>query len=165
MTQLKKKNKKYKSNKLIIVLSIVFAAMLFGIAFLAYLYVSQNFQSVSVSTGDTAVTETADDTVAGVYTPYKAIESETEKDTPLAAVFGSSYSQYGGELILFEDGTFTLYIGVSNNEDSTGTYNEENGVISAVYESGKTAEFQVSADENGKKIIIVPMGLYNIYFH
>lgn len=141
----------------------MFAVLLFAAVIITYFAVSQNQKSNGTNAPDTAVM--AEDTIAGTYKPYKAVESETGKEAPLATVFGSAYSQYGGELTLLEDGTFTVYIGISNSDDSSGTYTRKNNKITALYKSGETAVFTVERNSEGEKTIIVPMGLYNIYFH
>lgn len=155
---MRKKNKKYKSNKVIILLSVVLALLLCAAALITCLIASGNNNTPEADASDAALT------VYGSYRPYKAIEIETGREEALGAVFGSAYGQYGGELTLNDDGSFSLYAGVSNSDDSTGTYTIENGCINALYKSGKTAVFTVETNSQNEISITVPMGLYNIYF-
>lgn len=188
----RKKNKKYKSNKIIILLSIVFAAILVTATAIAFFMFSQNTDnpsadnlqsnsqpsfsettSLETTLSETALPETipsetdsseiAETSIYTSYKPYKAIESETAKETSLVTVFGSAYSQYGGELKLNEDKTFSLYVGISNSNDSEGTFVLEDDKINAIFNSGKEKEFTIT-EEDGITVIIVPMGLYNVYF-
>lgn len=164
---IKKKNKKYKSNKFIILLSIAFAAILVATVAIAYFIFVQNHQNISQNglqnDFQNSLEETSEVPFYTSYKPYKAIEIETEKEVTLATVFGTAYSQYGGELTLNEDNTFSLYVGISNSDDSEGTFTLEDDNIKAVFNSGEEKEFVV-AQENEVTVIIVPMGLYNIYF-
>lgn len=189
---MKKKNKKYKSNKIIIFLSIVFAAILITAAVIAYFIFAQNTEnpspdklqndtqpSLSETTSlqttspettlkETVVSETDSSEVTEVslytsYKPYKAIESETGKETSLTTVFGTAYSQYGGELKLNEDKTFSLYVGISKSDDSEGTFTLEDDKIKATFNSGDEKEFTIT-EEAEATVIIVPIGLYNVYF-
>lgn len=188
----RKKNKKYKSNKIIILLSIVFAAILVTATAIAFFIFAQNTNnssadnlqsnsqpsfsettSLETTPSETASTETipfetdsseiAEASIYTSYKPYKAIESETAKETSLVTVFGSAYSQYGGELKLNEDKIFSLYVGVSNSNDSEGTFVLEDDKINATFNSGEEKEFTIT-EEDGITVIIVPMGLYNVYF-
>lgn len=156
---MKQRNKKYKSNKSIILLSAVFAVLLCAAVLITYFLFSDSARTTADGTPDESLP------LAGSYKPYKAVESETGREQTLGAVFGSSYGQYGGELTLSGDGAFTVYVGASNNDDAAGTYTVENNRLNAVYNSGRTAVFTVEADPSGEISIIVPMGLYNIYFH
>lgn len=166
----RKKNKKYQSNKLIIVLSIVFAALLFSAAISAYLIFGGD-NSRNTATPDNVVetkpgfTQASENDTAEILKPYKAVETETGKDVPLTTVYGKAYSQYGGKLTLNKDGTFSIFVGISNNDDNSGEYTEKDGVIYAVYKSGKTAEFRRNTAEDGTSEIIVQNGIYEIYFH
>lgn len=209
-----KKNRKYKSNKLIIVLSIVFAALLVAAIIIVYCVFlpkaeDSKVETTQVSTVSTTIsqvpsTKVTDNSIAdsveteptnaiqeetqspetssnsqintvqsvttselkieGSYSPYKAIESETGKEVQLTTVFGKSYKQYGGQLTLSEDDTFIVYVGISNSEDSTGKYERNGNELNATYTSGKTSTFVLSETADGELEVIVPMGLYNIYF-
>ncbi len=173
----RKNNKEYKSNKSIILLSIIFALILVAATVIAYYMFGLNSNSISdnnspdsiqrdlseITLSDTDSSDTEEVSFYTSYKPYKAIESETTKEISLATVFGSAYSQYGGELKLNEDNTFSLYVGISNSDDSKGTFNLEDNKIKATFNNGEEKEFLIS-NENGATVIMVPMGLYNIYF-
>ena len=59
-----------------------------------------------------------------IYAKFKPTEAFKEGEAvDLETVFGTGYAKYGDELVLYNDGTFTAYIGVSSNLDATkGTY-------------------------------------------
>lgn len=196
MKKEKKSKRKYGTNKVILILSIVFAALLIGISVFAFLFYESRREEGSVQTESTAaytenesvspntsVVDSEGKTSSEINNgaeqsllqeafqtsqtlalkPYKAIESETGKEISLTDLFGSAYRTYGGELTLTQDGAFSYYIGVSKNGDSKGSYKVEENVLSAVYADGKTAVFRMEEDD-GNLVIIVPIGLYEIYF-
>lgn len=160
MTPVKKKNKKFKSNKVIILLSAVFALVLCAAVLITYLVVSNRDNAENIENSE----NNASFSVAGTYKPYRAVETETGKEEPLGTVFGSAYGKYGGELTLNDDGSFSVYVGASNTDTGIGTYSFQDGIINASYDSGETAVFTLEADDSGAVTVIVPMGLYNIYF-
>ena len=71
---------------------------------------------------------------------------------PLSTVFGTSYTKYGCELVLNPDSTFTLTLGATNNEDSYGTYTQQEDKLLINYANGITDEFAVTKDEQNKLI-------------
>lgn len=86
--------------------------------------------TAAASTEDeAAVTETDSTEPAPAFailkSSYKTAEAFdlTGKSVDLETVFGTGYAKNGDELILNDDGTFTMYIGVYANPDSVkGTY-------------------------------------------
>lgn len=161
------KRKKNKFNKAIILLSISFAVLLCAVTAIVYFIFVQDKPENSEATPDNVVMTNAqmptESENASVFKPYKAVETEVNKEVPLTTVFGSAFGNYGGELSLNPDGTFTLSLGAQKG-DTYGTYTEQDGKISVEYSDGKTDEFIVEKDENNNAEIKIQMGLYTIYF-
>lgn len=79
------------------------------------------------ATGDevtTTATTEATKSENEIYAKFKPTEAFKDGEAvDLETVFGTGYAKYGDELILYNDGTFTAYIGISSNPDATrGTY-------------------------------------------
>lgn len=165
MNQLKRKKNKF--NKAIILLSISFAVLLCAVTAIVYFIFVQDKPENSEATPDNVVMTNAqmptESERASVFKPYKAVETEVNKEVPLTTVFGSAFGNYGGELSLNPDGTFTLSLGAQKG-DTYGTYTEQDGKILVEYSDGKTDEFIVEKDENNNAEIKIQMGLYTIYF-
>ncbi len=165
MKLLARKKNKYNFNKAIILISIAVAVLLSAITAIVYFVATQgNSDDVNydyaIVTDPNMPTESEN---ASVFKAYKAVESETGKEVPLTTVFGSAYSTYGGELVLNPDSTFTLTLGATNDENSYGTYTEQEDKLLINYSNGKTDEFAVTKDENKNAEIQIQMGLYIIY--
>lgn len=80
------------------------------------------------ATGDeattTEATQAATKSEDEIYAKFKPTEAfKNGEAVSLETVYGTGYAEYGDELILYNDGTFTAYIGVTGNPDSVkGTY-------------------------------------------
>ena len=164
MKLLAKKNKQH-FNKAIILLSIALATVLCVVTAVVYFVAtSGNKQNINydyvIETDPNMPTESAN---ASVFKAYKAVESETNREVPLSTVFGTSYTKYGCELVLNPDSTFTLTLGATNNEDSYGTYTQQEDKLLINYANGKTDEFAVTKDEQNNAEIQIQMGLYKNY--
>ncbi len=164
---MKRKKNKTNFNKAIILLSVSVAVLLCAVTAVVYFAVTADKQVSNEATPDNVImtnaevpTESAE---ASVFKPYKAVESEVNKEVPLTAVFGSGFSSFGGELVLNPDGTFNLSLGVQNG-DTYGTYTKGDGKLLVKYSDGETDEFIFTEDETGNAEIQIQMGLYTIYF-
>lgn len=165
MKLLAKKKNKASFNKAIILISVSVAVLLCVITAVVYFVATQNNANdvnydYSIVTDPNMPTESDS---SSVFKAYKAIESETGREVPLTTVFGSSFSTYGGKLVLNGDSTFALTLG-ANVEDSYGTYVEQDDKLLINYSNGKTDEFPVTKDEQNNAEIQIQMGLYIIYF-
>ncbi len=162
--------KKNKFNKTIIILSVVFALILIAVTAITYfIYAGKPVNShggqaifeISSPVSGEAQSGLSD---AEYYKPYKAIETERNKEVPLSAVFGTAYSGVGGSLVLNKDGTFILYAGLSNKDEDEGTYLKNNDSVSLTFSDGTTEELPVSVNENGNEEVVIRYGLYSVYF-
>lgn len=116
--------------------------------------------TVAVSTEDEAAVTDSDSSepepeFAILKNSYKTAEAFdlTGKSVPLETVFGTGYAKNGDELILNDDGTFTMYIGVYANPDSVkGTYKVK---------SMTEVEFLFDDDTTKSAVVTVIDGDYN----
>jgi len=97
----------------------------------------------------------------GDWIPRKAVEIETNEEVRLENIFGSSYSSYGGKLVLNSDGTFAFWMGAGIN--NAGTYVLNNGMIEVSY-TERNGKFSYGMYDGDIVTIIVPWDNYNIFF-
>lgn len=106
--------------------------------------------------------------VSGTWTA-KYILDESQNEIDGSVIYGTAYYQYGGELTLNSDGTFSVRMGASTDDLSTkGTYTYNGGgQLSMQYYNDSTASFE-RCSLNGEDAIAMPVDLfgdiYTVYF-
>ena len=101
------------------------------------------------------------------YKPAMAFDMEGNS-VDLTTVYGSSFSEYGGELCFKKDGTFTAFIGAYKNNDSvTGTYKVlSQSEIEMTFNNDTTQNAVITViDVNVEAVEIrLTVGDYNVIF-
>lgn len=106
--------------------------------------------------------------ISGSWTA-KYILNDQQNEVDGSMIYGSAYSQYGGELTLNSDGTFSVRMGASTDDSSTrGTYSYSGGgAITMQYDNDSVADFE-RCTINGSDAIAMPVDLfgdiYTVYF-
>lgn len=97
-----------------------------------------------------------------VYTPYKAVDTDTGNTVSMREVFGTSYS--GGTFVFNSDGTFTDNLSISSV--NSGAYSVSGNTIRATYTNDKNLSISVIASEgNIPSEIVINYGGYDVYFN
>lgn len=106
--------------------------------------------------------------ISGSWTA-KYILNDQQNEVDGSMIYGTAYSQYGGELTLNSDGTFSVRMGASTDDSSTrGTYSYNGGgAITMQYDNDSVADFE-RCTINGSDAIAMPVDLfgdvYTVYF-
>lgn len=106
--------------------------------------------------------------ISGTWTA-KYILDDSQNEIDGSVIYGTAYYQYGGELTLNSDGTFSVRMGASTDDSSTkGTYTYNGGgQLSMQYYNDSTASFE-RCSLNGEDAIAMPVDLfgdiYTVYF-
>lgn len=88
---------------------------------------------------------------------WKPVSGTNSNDAEIDFIseFGTGYRDYGGSLTFKNDGTFALYIGISDGSDTMGTYSFDGNSLSGQYSSGKDAHFSMSQSDDTVSITAV----------
>lgn len=102
---------------------------------------------------------------AGTWVPYQAQDADG-KAVELGEIYQSYSDQYQGSLTFREDGTFSLWLTPGEGDDGThsGTYELQDGQISACFDEGTQTAFTVG-EKDGVYFISLGYGDYTVYFH
>lgn len=115
---------------------------------------------------NTNIEKNTTDKLVGKWKPYKA--EYKEEEISLREVYGSGI-EYGGELILNSDNTYTEFIGIyseDNINDLQGTYRTYGSGEKAVLttNNGKTKALEVLKGEENSSIVLTNNDGTRIYF-
>ncbi|MDP4120320.1 MAG: hypothetical protein Q8876_04585 [Bacillota bacterium] len=120
--------------------------------------------AVSSSTASSA-SSTKNASVVGKWKPYAAVNANTNKSESLSSIYGTAYTQYGGELTFNSDKTFSIWIGVSATDGSgEGTYKISGNTISVSFDNNTKATYQYISNYQGHKAIKTVDNTHYIYF-
>lgn len=106
--------------------------------------------------------------VAGTWNAKYILNSQ-QNEVDGAMIYGSAYNDYGGELILNSDGTFSVRMGAGSDDASTkGTYTYNgSGELNMLYYNDSSETFERCA-LNGEEAIAMTVDLfgdiYTVYF-
>ena len=120
---------------------------------------------IAVPDSPSSVTVTAEDLV-GTWKPLMAAAVSNSKEVPFQDVFGSSFTESGGSLIISADGSFNINMGASIKESKTkGTFTTSKNYLLVKYSDNSTDTFLYIPDYQSKEVIKAQVNSYYIYFY
>ena len=120
---------------------------------------------IAVPDSPSSVTVTAED-LAGTWKPLMATTVSDSKEVPFQDVFGSSFTESGGSLVISADGSFNINMGASIKESKTeGTFTTSKNYLLVKYSDNSTDTFLYIPDYQSKEVIKAQIHSYYIYFY
>lgn len=120
---------------------------------------------IAVPDSPSSVTVTAED-LAGTWKPLMATTVSDSKEVPFQDVFGSSFTESGGSLVISADGSFNINMGASIKESKTeGTFTTSKNYLLVKYSDNSTDTFLYIPDYQSKEVIKTQINSYYIYFY
>lgn len=120
---------------------------------------------IAVPDSPSSVTVTAEDLV-GTWKPLMAAAVSNSKEVPFQDVFGSSFTESGGSLVISADGSFNINMGASIKESKTkGTFTTSKNYLLVKYSDNSTDTFLYIPDYQSKEVIKAQINSYYIYFY
>lgn len=120
---------------------------------------------IDVPDSPSTVTVTAED-LAGTWKPLMATTVSDSKEVPFQDVFGSSFTESGGSLVISADGSFNINMGASIKESKTkGTFTTSKNYLLVKYSDNSTDTFLYIPDYQSKEVIKAQINSYYIYFY
>lgn len=120
---------------------------------------------IAVPDSPSSVTVTAED-LAGTWKPLMATTVSDSKEVPFQDVFGSSFTESGGSLVISADGSFNINMGASIKESKTkGTFTTSKNYLLVKYSDNSTDTFLYIPDYQSKEVIKAQINSYYIYFY
>lgn len=120
---------------------------------------------IAVPDSPSSVTVTAEDLV-GTWKPLMAAAVSNSKEVPFQDVFGSSFTESGGSLVISADGSFNINMGASIKESKIkGTFTTSKNYLLVKYSDNSTDTFLYIPDYQSKEVIKAQINSYYIYFY
>lgn len=120
---------------------------------------------IAVPDSPSSVTVTAEDLV-GTWKPLMAAAVSNSKEVTFQDVFGSSFTESGGSLVISADGSFNINMGASIKESKTkGIFTTSKNYLLVKYSDNSTDTFLYIPDYQSKEVIKAQINSYYIYFY
>lgn len=120
---------------------------------------------IAVPDSPSSVTVTAED-LAGTWKPLMATTVSDSKEVTFQEIFGSSFTESGGSLVISADGSFNINMGASLKESKTkGTFTTSKNYLLVKYSDNSTDTFLYIPDYQSKEVIKAQINSYYIYFY
>lgn len=104
--------------------------------------------------------------LVGTWLPLTAVDVADGKELHLGQLFGSSYRQYGGSLIIKENGNFTIGMGAAIIEGkSSGTFTLSDFNLLVTYKNQSVDTYLYIPSFQGKEVIKVQINNAYVYFY
>ncbi len=114
----------------------------------------------------TASAEITSTELAGTWKPLIAVSVADGKEAEFGQIYGSSYSQYGGSLVISENADFTISMGAAITKDkSFGTFTMSQYNMLVTYSDGSADTFLYIPQYQNHEVIKTQLGNYYIYFY
>ena len=114
----------------------------------------------------TASVEITSAELAGTWKPLMAVSVADGKEAAFGQIYGSSYSQYGGSLVISENADFTISMGAAITKDkSFGTFTMSQYNMLVTYSDGSTDTYLYIPQYQNHEVIKAQLGNYYIYFY
>ena len=108
---------------------------------------------------------TADDLI-GNWKPLTAVSVTDGKELSFESLFGSSYGQYGGSLVIREDANFTIGMGAAIPEKkSSGTFTLSDFNLLVTYNDKSVDTYLYIPSFQGKQVIKTQINNAYVYFY
>lgn len=106
------------------------------------------------------------ETLAGTWKPLMAVSVADNQEVPFTQIYGSSYSQYGGSLVISEDSSFTLGMGAAITQaKGTGTFTVSQNNILVTYADESVDTFLYIPNYQNQQVIKTQLNDYYVYFY
>lgn len=114
----------------------------------------------------TASVEITSAELAGTWKPLMAVSVADGKEAAFGQIYGSSYSQYGGSLVISENADFTISMGAAITKDkSSGTFTMSQYNMLVTYSDGSADTYLYIPQYQNHEVIKTQLGNYYIYFY
>lgn len=120
---------------------------------------------IDVPDSPSTVTVTAEG-LAGTWKPLMATTVSDSKEVTFQEIFGSSFTESGGSLVISADGSFNINMGASIKESKTkGTFTTSKNYLLVKYSDNSTDTFLYIPRYQNKEVIKAQINSYYIYFY
>ncbi len=114
----------------------------------------------------TASAEVTPEYLAGTWKPLIAVSVADGKEASFGQIYGSSYREYGGSLVIAEDSSFTISMGASITENKgKGTFTMSQNNLLVTYLDGSADTYLYIPKYQNKEVIKTQLNDYYIYFY
>lgn len=104
--------------------------------------------------------------LAGTWKPLMAVSVADGQEAEFGQIYGSSFSQYGGSLVISENADFTISMGAAITKDkSIGTFTMSQYNMLVTYSDGSADTFLYIPQYQNHEVIKTQLGNYYIYFY
>lgn len=104
-------------------------------------------------------------TLAGNWKPLIALTVADGQERPFQEIFGSSFRDYGGSLVIAEDSTFTISMGAAIIRDkSMGTFTISQNNLLVTYADGSVDTYLYIPNYQNQQVIKTQIGEHYVYF-
>lgn len=113
-----------------------------------------------------ATAELTSDTLTGTWKPLMAVTVADNQEVPFQQIYGSSYSQYGGSLVIADDSSFTLSMGAAITQaKGTGTFTTSQNNLLVTYTDGSVDTFLYIPNYQNHQVIKTQLNDHYVYFY
>ncbi len=114
----------------------------------------------------TILTDVTPESLAGTWKPLVATSVADGTEVPFGMIFGSSYSQYGGSLVIAEDGSFTISMGAAIIEaKSKGTFTMSQNNMLVTYSDDSVDTYLYIPQYRNHEVIKTQINQHYVYFY
>lgn len=105
-------------------------------------------------------------TLAGTWKPLIAVSVSDGKEAAFEDIYGSSFTQYGGYLVITDDAGFTISMGASIADNkSKGTFTMSQYNMLVTYADGSVDTYLYIPKYQNHQVIKIQVENYYIYFY
>jgi phenylpyruvate tautomerase PptA (4-oxalocrotonate tautomerase family) len=114
----------------------------------------------------TASAEVTPGSLAGTWKPLMAVSVADGKETPFGQIYGSSFREYGGSLVIAEDASFTISMGASITQNKgSGTFTMSQYNLLVTYLDGSVDTYLYIPKYQNHEVIKTQLNDYYVYFY
>lgn len=104
--------------------------------------------------------------LTGTWKPLIATSVADSKEVPFQDIFGSSFTENGGSLVITDGGNFTINMGAAiKNSKSKGTFTVSNYYLLVNYSDNSADTFLYIPEYQNKEVIKTQINDHYIYFY
>lgn len=114
----------------------------------------------------TASAEVTAEALAGTWKPLMAVSVADGKETPFGEIYGSSFREYGGSLVIAEDSSFTISMGAAITKNKgNGTFTMSQYNLLVTYLDGSVDTYLYIPKYQNHEVIKTQLNDYYVYFY